>query len=200
MAGGLRWTAGRLRSGEGVAPIGLGADRQPRDLVSARALDMHYDLYMGYVEALNRAAAGDPAETHGCPRTPSFLVGAVVLHEAYFTGVTDRPTAPAGPLADAVAARWGSLGAWWRDIAAAGMCARGWAVLGAARDGSLVPVVLDSHDVGPDPGWEPICAVDTYEHAYWRDFGGDRGAYLERLYDCLDWPEMERRYAEALRP
>jgi len=196
----LRWTADRLRSGEGVGAIGLGADRAPPDLVSEQALRDHYALYLGYVDAFNRAAAGAPPETHGCPRTASFLVGAVALHEAYFLGVAaSHPPPGDGPLVHAIWARFGGIDPWWDEMSAAARCARGWAILGADRDRSLHVVTLDTHDVGSEPDWEPVCVVDAYEHAYWRDFGPDRPGYLDVLSLCLDWPEMERRYAGAWR-
>lgn len=192
----LRWTAERLKSGEGISPIGLGSDRNPKRLASERALEDHYSLYIGYVEAFNRVAAGHDPEVAGCSRTPSFLVGAVALHEAFFLGVTDRDGVhgEAQTLTRAIADQFGDVERWWADLAARAMCARGWAILAMWPDGFLNNITLADHDVGSDPEWEPICVIDCYEHAYWRDHGPARAEYLAALADVLDWNEMERRF------
>lgn len=40
---------------------------------------------------------------------------------------------------------------------------------------------------------QPILCVNTWEHAYLRDYGvGGKRAYLERWWDRIDWEVVER--------
>jgi Fe-Mn family superoxide dismutase len=43
------------------------------------------------------------------------------------------------------------------------------------------------------PVWNaaPLVALDVYEHAYFGDFGTDRGAYIDAFFDNLDYAVID---------
>lgn len=178
-------------------------------VISAKALQEHYRLYLRYVEQLRAIDQAIPAANFsgandivGPARSlyegQSLALAAVELHEAYFGNLSRTPPAVgADNLAmQAIAARWGSSDAWWREMYAAGLASRGWSVLARMpRTGALRVLGLDSHDCGAVLGYEIVCAIDVYEHAYWMDFGTAKAAYLERIARHLDWDTMAKRIA-----
>lgn len=119
------------------------------------------------------------------------------LHELYFKIITpsDGAVLETGALRALIEKRWASVDGWWQnEMRPAALRARGWAVL-ARMNAEMRTFVLESHDSGAVFGWEPLIAIDCYEHAYWADFGTRKDAYLEAVYKHLNWPAINADYA-----
>ena len=44
----------------------------------------------------------------------------------------------------------------------------------------------------------PIIVLDVYEHAYFIDYGVNRGSYIDSFFENLDWPSIEKRFEKVI--
>jgi len=162
---------------------------KPYDLlpgvVSTAALAEHWKLYEGYVAGVN--AGAQPLE---------YQLGGVVMHELFFRGLSPKPTQAVLPVFQSLlAVDWGTVDAFWRELRAAAMDARGWAVLGYRASDKMRVLSMDEHDAGV-LGYEPLIVIDCYEHAYFMDYGTRKAEYLDSLWKVFDWQELEKRWSQ----
>jgi superoxide dismutase, Fe-Mn family len=181
-------------------------------VISARALSEHYKLYTGYRDMLQRVDQGlldalHPKKTQldspysGLLWSQNFALSGAYLHELYFgnLGLPTIHTMLLRAIDKAIENRWGTADVFWSELHAAGLQARGWIVLAVANNdpNDLRLFALDAHDLGPVYGYTPLLVIDCYEHAYWMDFGTEKGAYLTNIAKYIQWGEVNRRYEEA---
>ncbi len=180
--------------------------------ISARELSEHYKLYTGYRDMLQRVDEGlltadRPVKSQlaspysGLLWGQGFALSGAYLHELYF-GNLGLPTISIMLLRSidkAVENRWGTADVFWSELHAAGLQARGWVILAVCNKdpNDLRLFALDAHDLGPVFGYTPLLVVDCYEHAYWMDFGTDKGTYLTNIARYIQWGEVDRRYGEV---
>lgn len=180
--------------------------------ISKKTTELHLKLYEGYVKKANEILeklAGldrDPAkanQTYSEIRVLkvelTFALGGIRNHELYFDHLGGSGGKPKGKLAEAIEKHFGSFDEWARDLAATGLAARGWVWL--AYDyptQSLFNFLGDAQNTFPVWHAEPILALDTYEHAYWLDFGTDRAAYIDTFMANLDWDRVAANFDKAL--
>ncbi len=189
--------------------------------ISKKTVEIHHDkLYAGYVAKLNEVnakleAARDNEEMKAAAnQTYSdlralrmgeiFAANGVYLHEAYFNCLGGDPSAPlgtgGGKLADAIAAKWGTVEKFTSIFSAAGMSVRGWVVL--AYDANVNELKIygaDSHDQGGVWGCIPLIVLDVYEHAYFIDYGSDRKKYIVDFWKNLDWSAADAIYEKIMK-
>jgi Fe-Mn family superoxide dismutase len=155
--------------------------------------------YLAIEQQLERLFAGkDPAagDAHvAAVRDRVNKMNSVLLHELYFDGLAPAPPAPAGPLAEALARRFGSVDRWAEDFRTCCLAAAGWGVL--ARDavnGKLYNVASDLHEVGVIWLGQPLVVCDVYEHAFYVDYQNKKADYAANFLKFIDWAEAGRRY------
>ena len=179
--------------------------REIPKVISARALEEHYKLYLGYLDTIKKAQVCTQKPTSGFGKSmhwalksaESYALGGAVMHELYFKNLLPGAPPTLGTLGTAIRAKWGSIGAWARDMRAGAEAGRGWVMLACCPldPTDLHNIVMDAHDNAP-PGYEPLLVVDIYEHAYWMDHGTDRSTYLDGIFRVINWAEVNDRYAK----
>lgn len=110
-------------------------------------------------------------------------------HAFYWNSLTPDPSEPAGDLASAIDASFGSLAALKAELTAQGTAhfASGWVWL-VARGESLV--VEQTHDAATfaTGNAKPLLVIDLWEHAYYLDHKNLRPDYLKAVIDKhLNW-------------
>jgi superoxide dismutase, Fe-Mn family len=181
--------------------------------LSRHALDLHLQLYRGYVKqvnglqrqvtelaALEHLSERDRLRKDGLIRRLAFEYNGMILHELFFEQLDGRPEGD-GPedgsvLQQAMQASFGGIDDWRNDIAQlADTRGVGW-VVAARQAGSrrLINTWISEHQLGLPVNVQIIAVFDLWEHAYLLDFSPTaRGDYLSVLFWNLDWRVIESR-------
>jgi Fe-Mn family superoxide dismutase len=169
------------------------------DGISRGTIEAHYRLYEGYVakrnEILGKLADLDLAganqvysELRSLKVDLTFAIGGIKNHELYFEHLGGAGGEPKGAFGALVARDFGSAEAWQADLKATGLAGRGWAWTAYDWDERrLFNYIGDAQNTFPVWNATPLVALDVYEHAYFMDFGTDRGAYIDAFFHNLDY-------------
>ncbi len=178
--------------------------------ISEKTMTEHYKLYQGYVnkyneimtklEAVDSKSANQVfSDLRSLKVDLSFAIGGVKNHELYFAHLGGQGGEPTGKLQAAMEKDFGSIEKWAADLKASGVAARGWVWLAWDHDWKqLFNYLGDAQNTFPIWNATPILALDTYEHAYWMDFGAARAGYIDAFFKNLDWSVVEANW-DALR-
>lgn len=181
------------------------------DGISKRTMEEHYKLYQGYVNKANEILSKlegldkDPAkanQTYSDIRELkvelSFAIGGVKNHEIYFDILGGKGGPPTGRIAEFINRDFGSYEEWAKDLKATGIAARGWVWLAYDWDTKTFFNYLgDAQNTFPIWNATPVLALDTYEHAYFIDYGAARGPYIDAFLRNIDWEAVNKRLDEA---
>ena len=169
------------------------------DGISRETVEAHYKLYEGYVAKRNEilgkldgvdltSANQAYSELRGLKVELTFAIGGIKNHEVYFEHLGGDGGDPGGLFADLVKRDFGSIADWRNDLKATGMAGRGWAWTAYDWDESrLFNYIGDAQNTYPVWNATPLVALDVYEHAYFMDYGTDRGAYIDAFFGNLDY-------------
>ncbi|WIH03668.1 superoxide dismutase [Xanthomonas translucens pv. graminis] len=166
--------------------------------LSAETLDQHHGQHQrALVERLNAQIAG--SEFAELPlqdlvrRTQGRLfqhAAEVWNHEFYWRGLRPRGGGePGGELAERIARNFGDFARFKAEFArmALAVFGSGWVWLVQRPDATLAllaTVNAGSPLTGEDT---PLLACDLWEHAYYIEYRGDRGRYLEAFWKLVNW-------------
>jgi Fe-Mn family superoxide dismutase len=152
------------------------------------------------LEALDFSKA-PPNVINGLKREELIALNSTLLHELYFASLGGEGK-PTRPMADALAADFGSVDRWRDEFLAMARAlggGSGWVVLVyVPRDRRLINQYASDHSQSIASG-VPILAIDMYEHAYHIDFGANAKAYIDAFMRNVDWNAVEGRYEDAKR-
>ena len=178
--------------------------------LNARIVELHHGKHhAAYVAAANatldklaEARAADKWDTIvGLEKSLAFNLGGHVLHSIYWTNLSpDGGGEPAGALADAVAASFGSFAAFKAQFSQATITAQGsgWGLLTYEPLGKqLIVEQLEVHHESTVLGGVPILAIDAWEHAYYLQYENRRADYVAAIWNVINWSDVERRWRSA---
>lgn len=176
---------------------------------SKKMVEEHLKLYQGYVnkyneilEKLTHLSDDDYTkanQTYSVIRELkvelSFAWNGIVNHEMYFSLLGGNGTDPKGTLMKQIKKDFGSFEAFKKDLKATALAARGWVWTGwNERTKTLFNYVSDAHNSYSLFEVKPVLMLDTYEHAYFMDYGSARGTYVDSFLNNLDWSVVEKNF------
>jgi len=182
--------------------------------IDAETMRIHHDLHhKAYVDNANAALDGTewadrpveqiladidliPDEKRTAVRNNA---GGHANHSLFWQIMSpDGGGLPGGALGEAVDSTFGGFDALRAALIDGGVkrFGSGWSWL--VWDGTGLSVYSTANQDSP---WMeshvPLLGIDVWEHAYYLKYQNKRPAYLEAWWNVVNWPEVERRFAEA---
>ncbi len=181
--------------------------------ISKKTVEEHLKLYQGYVTKYNEImdqlgqltdddytkANQTYSKIRELKVELTFAWGGIVNHEIYFSHLGGKGGQPAGTLMRQIEKDFRSFDNYKKDVKATGVAARGWVwTAWNVTEKRLFNYLGDAQNTYPVWGAQPIMALDTYEHAYFIDYGTLRASYIEAFFENLDWKVVEANYAKLM--
>src|SRR5260221_497527 len=182
--------------------------------IDAETMRIHHDLHhKAYVDNANAALAGTEHADSSVEQVLTILdtlpadkqapvrnnAGGHANHSLFWTIMSpDGGGEPGGDLARAIGQTFEGFDNLKADVIDGGVKRFGSGWTGPVRGGPrLSPYSTPKPDSPIAQGDVPLLSIDVWEHAYYLKYQNKRPAYLEAWWNVVNWPEVERRYAEA---
>jgi Fe-Mn family superoxide dismutase len=184
--------------------------------IDARTMEIHYDrhhrtYFNNYVNAVKGTAlenvppekvfaevskAGDAVRNNG---------GGFYNHMLFWKNMRQGKSALSQELSAAIDKTFGSFEKFKETFsnAAKTRFGSGWAWLYLTSDRNLAIGSTPNQDnplmdLSPIKGI-PLLTLDVWEHAYYLKYQNKRADYIEAFWNVVNWDEVNRRYAEAVK-
>ncbi|MFR0674891.1 superoxide dismutase [Enterobacterales bacterium AW_CKDN230030176-1A_HGKHYDSX7] len=185
--------------------------------IDAKTMEIHHTKHhQTYINNLNAAIEGTeyaqwPIEklVASVKQLPEKLQGPVINqggghanHTLFWTVMSPQGGGqPQGEVAKAIDAQLGGFEAFKEAFTKAALSrfGSGWAWLSVTPDKKLVVESSGNQDSPLMHGNTPILGLDVWEHAYYLKYQNRRPEYIGAFYNVVNWDEVERRYAEAVK-
>lgn len=181
--------------------------------------DKHQNAYVNganqALEKLEKARTGEiEISVKAVTKELSFNLNGVILHELFWDTMQapsvdnsssddnastsyNAPTsnnAPTGKIADAITKNFGNFEAFKKEFAEGAKTVEGsgWMLLLCTPSGEMITNPVEKHNIFGINGYKPILALDVWEHAYYLDYMNDRGAFVDKWWDLVNWSAVER--------
>jgi Fe-Mn family superoxide dismutase len=182
--------------------------------IDAQTMQIHHGKHhQAYVDNLNKAIAGTEHENKSLEElvknagsiSPAVRNnGGGHWNHSFFWEILGPASnsRPAGALADAINSTFGTLDGLKEKMNAAGTTrfGSGWAWL-IVKDGKLEVTSTPNQDnplmeVAEVKG-QPILGIDVWEHAYYLKYQNKRPAYLEAIWNVINWNKVSEHFGKA---
>ncbi len=176
--------------------------------MSRETLEYHYGKHhQAYVTNLNNLIKGTEYEAleleaiiRKAPAGGIYNNSAQVWNHSFFWNclTPGGGGAPAGALAAAIDAKWGSLAEFAKafQASAVGNFGSGWTWLVKKTDGSVDIVNMGAAGTPLTTGDKALLCIDVWEHAYYIDYRNLRPKFVETFLSSLaNWRFAEQNFA-----
>ena len=196
-----------------LPPLGYAFDAL-EPTIDAQTMEIHHDKHhQAYVTNLNNAVAGTdldnvssedlvknlsqvPEEKRTAVRNNA---GGDVNHTFFWKLLAPGgATAPSGALATAINETFGGVDGLKEKVNAAGAArfGSGWTWL--VVDGGNLKVVSTANQDSPlSDGQTPVLGIDVWEHAYYLKYQNKRPAYLDAIWNVINWDAAGENFDNA---
>jgi len=181
--------------------------------VSAETMEIHHSKHHNtYVANLNgaleqldaAASSGDVSAIIGLQGALKFNGGGHLNHTLFWENLCPKDASAfpaAGPLKEAVDARFGGFEGMKKEVSAMTVAVQGsgWGWLGFnAKTGRIEAATCPNQDpLQATTGLVPLLGIDVWEHAYYVDYRNVRPDYVNAIWDIINWSKVEERLAAA---
>jgi Fe-Mn family superoxide dismutase len=183
------------------------------EVQSPTTKENHEKLYKSYVDSYNKISSkldtvsrtdsenNNDSEFRRLKIDETHNFNGVKLHELYFTNSGDLHSeirADSVPFMR-LTRDWGTFDQWQLDFRACGMAAReGWAVCYFDPfKQRYFNTFFEGHNMHLPLMAVPVLVIDTWHHAWFYDFPGDKMEYLNKSMREINWNVVEMRMLAA---
>jgi Fe-Mn family superoxide dismutase len=159
------------------------------------AIEKHPDLADKSIEDLLKNLSSLPADIQTAVRNNG---GGHYNHSLFWDILTPGgASAPAGPLADAIVASFGSLENLKTQFNDAGVKRFGSGWVWLVKNGDKLEITSSPNQDNPllEGGNAPILGNDVWEHAYYLKYQNRRPDYLAAWWNVVNWDKVASRFA-----
>ncbi len=182
--------------------------------ISEQQLTIHHQKHhQAYVTAANQILEkldkarkeNSEIDMRATLKALSFNIGGHLLHSLYWGNMAPPGKGggkPGGLLADMIEKEFGSFERFGKEMNDTALTVEGsgWAALTLCRQTNrLIPMQIEKHNVHVYPMFRILFVIDVFEHAYYIDYKNNRGEYLEKFWNIVNWDEVNRRLENALK-
>lgn len=183
--------------------------------IDKETMEIHHGKHhQAYVDNLNKALEGgdgaDKSIEEICKNISQYNTavrnngGGHYNHSLFWTVLSPNGgKAPTGELADAINEAFGSFDELKKQLQTAGATrfGSGWSWLIVNEAGKLQVTSTPNQDnplmdIAEVRG-TPIFGIDVWEHAYYLKYQNRRPAYLDAIFNVVDWEAVAKRYQDA---
>lgn len=128
--------------------------------------------------------------------------GGFYNHNLYFGHLSPNAGGePTGTLAHKIQESFSSFSDFKEQIskAAIGQFGSGWAWLASNAEGSLQIMASPNQDnplLETEGIWQPILAIDVWEHAYYLKYKNLRADYIKAFFEVVNWNQVAQNYEQ----
>jgi Fe-Mn family superoxide dismutase len=182
-------------------------------VISGQIMELHYTKHhQGYVTNLNTALEKydaaqkkqDIAAMIALQQAIKFNGGGHINHSIFWTNLAPPSQGGGvpseGALMKAIQDQFGSLEILKEKMSthAVGVQGSGWAWLGFDKpSGRLILTTCANQDPLSTQGYIPLLGIDVWEHAYYLQYRNVRADYVKKIWDVVNWKNIEQRYQEV---
>jgi Fe-Mn family superoxide dismutase len=175
--------------------------------LSAEILELHHGKHhAAYVAGANATlekleavrAANDFATLVGLEKTFAFNLSGHILHSMYWENLSpDGGDKPTGELAAAIDESFGTFDKMKAHLTQATVLVQGsgWGALSWEPTGQrLVIEQIYDHQGNAAANGDKLLVIDAWEHAYYLQYKNLRAAYVEAVWNVVNWADVSRRF------
>ncbi|KAK3297140.1 Manganese/iron superoxide dismutase [Chaetomium fimeti] len=180
--------------------------------ISAQIMELHHSKHhQAYVTNLNKAleshvaavASDDVAGQIALQQVIKFNGGGHINHSLFWknlapAGSDEANLNQAGGLVAEIEKTWGSFDAFKKAFSAAllGLQGSGWGWLVKEAGNGAGLRIVTTKDQDPVVGGDvAIFGVDMWEHAYYLQYLNGKAAYVENIWNVINWKTAQDRFA-----
>jgi Fe-Mn family superoxide dismutase len=182
-------------------------------VISEEIMKLHHDKHhAAYVNGANaaleklekgRAAGLQGVDVKATLRDLAFNASGHSMHSIFWLNMKSGGGGkPGGKLADQIIRDFGSFDSFKLQFgnAAKTVEGSGWGILSYdPLSDQLLTLQAEKHQDLTVQGATPLLVLDVWEHAYYLQYKNDRGAYVDKWWDVVNWSDVEKRYEKAKR-
>ena len=203
------------------APFSLGPLPFPPEAlephIDSQTMELHYGMHhAAYVNNLNKAVSAYPElasksvedlirDLNALPEDIRVAVrnngGGHANHTLFWNSLSPQGGGePDGRLGKAIRKDLGGFSDFEDAMtrAALSVFGSGWAWLSLDSDAKLLVESMPNQDSPLMFGRTPLFGIDVWEHAYYLKYQNRRGEYVRAIWNVINWPAIEQRYADLV--